>query len=97
VDKKEIIVNESLSPAQKLPLKTLSATNENNSVVSNGWQNISNNPTVYQTVLVKFKNGLTTTAYQTKTGDWKADINRDKLSGGIPLKEIVQWKTVNLE
>lgn len=61
------------------------------------WQNIITSPPAYQTVLVKFKNGLTTTAYQTPTEKWKADTDRKKLSGGIALKEVSQWKFVDLE
>jgi hypothetical protein len=61
------------------------------------WQNIMISPPAYKTVLVKFKNGLVTTAYITSTGDWKSEMDRKKLSGGIALKEVSKWKFVDLE
>lgn len=61
------------------------------------WQSLMSPPPSYQTVLIKFKNGLCTTAYYTPTGDWKSEMDRKKLSGGIALKEVSQWKFVDLE
>ena len=61
------------------------------------WQGMMPPPPVQQTVLVKFEDGLVTTAYYTRTKEWKAEIDRRKMSGGIALKNIVQWKIVDLE
>ena len=62
------------------------------------WQNVKIKlPPFYQTVLIKFKNRIVTTAYYTQMNVWKSEIDKKKMSGGIPLKNVVQWKLVDLE
>lgn len=61
------------------------------------WHNLVTSPPIHQIVLVKFKNGIVTTAHYTPMKEWKAEIDRKKLSGGIALKNVVQWKIVDLE
>ncbi len=62
-----------------------------------GWNTMASSPPIHQTVLVKFKNDLVTTAYYTPLKKWKAEVDRNKLSGGIALKDVVRWKIVDLE
>lgn len=57
----------------------------------------SYSPPYHQTVLIKFGDGLTTTAYYAPTKKWKSDINRRKMSGGIALKDVSHWKIIDLE
>lgn len=66
-------------------------------IIDGEWQSLITSPPEYKTVLVKFKNGLVTTGYITSTGDWKSEMDRKKLSGGIALKNVSQWKLVDLE
>ncbi len=54
-------------------------------------------PPYYQTVLIRFKDGIVTTAHYTQKKEWKAEIDRKKLSGGIALKNVKEWKLVDLE
>jgi hypothetical protein len=67
-------------------------------ILKSTWEEANSTlPTPYQTVLIKFKNGIVTTAYCTQTKEWKAEIDKEKLSRGIPLKDVIQWKLVDLE
>lgn len=62
------------------------------------WKNIkSGKPPFHQTVLIEFKDGLTTTAYYTPEKKWKIDTDRKKMSGGIALKDVAKWKFIDLE
>ncbi len=67
------------------------------SIKKQDWNRVGSPPPYHQTVLIKFKDGLTTTAYYTPTKEWKTDINRRKLSGGIALKDVAHWKFIDLE
>ena len=68
------------------------------SIAKYKWQNVKTKlPSFYQTVLVKLENNLVTTAYYTQRNIWKAEIDKNKMSGGMPLKNIIQWKLVDLE
>jgi len=80
------------------PIKSVNNTEVLKPLTKYEWQDIKVKlPSFNQTVLVKFKNKLVTTAYYTQMGVWKAEVDRKKMSGGISLKNIVQWKSVDLE
>jgi hypothetical protein len=61
------------------------------------WQTALMPPPTNQTVLVKFKNGIVTTAYYTNKGEWKAEVDKIKMSRGMALENILEWKFLNLE
>ncbi len=67
------------------------------SVKTYDWQSLMTPPPIHQTVLVKFDNGIVITAHYTTMGEWKSEIDKKKMSGGIPLKKIKTWKHVDLE
>ncbi len=54
-------------------------------------------PDADQTVVLEFEDGLLTVGYYTRTKEYKTDVNRRKMSGGIALKNVVRWKSINLE
>ena len=57
----------------------------------------SYSPPYHQTVLIRFKDGIVTTAHYTQRKEWKAEVDRKKLSGGIALKDVKEWKFIDLE
>lgn len=54
-------------------------------------------PVPHVTVLVKLENGIITTAYLTQRGDWKAELFKNKMSGGTSLRDVEAWKEVDLQ
>lgn len=95
-------IKEIKQPIRPIMPKTIIPTINNTKIlmplIRYEWQNIrSKQPPFEQTAIIKFKNGLITIAYYKRPGIWKAEIDRNKMSGGIPLKNIVQWKLVDLK
>lgn len=54
-------------------------------------------PDTDQTVVLEFEDGLLTIGYYTRTKEYKSDVGRRKMSGGIALKNVVRWKLIDLE
>lgn len=54
-------------------------------------------PDTDHTVVLEFEDGLLTVGYYTRTKEYKTDVDRRKMSGGIALKNVVRWKSINLE
>ena len=99
--KEDVLLKTTPKKAQETYIRitsdSLTADGNKLSVKIYSWQGLMSPPPAYKTVLVKFKSGLVTTAHITSTGDWKSEMDRKKLSGGIALKKVSQWKYVDLE
>lgn len=54
-------------------------------------------PQPYKTVIIKLDNGIITTAYLTNTNEWKLEFYKNKLSGGISLKGVVDWTELYID
>jgi hypothetical protein len=48
-------------------------------------------------VLVRTEDGIVTTAHVNKKKEWKLETNRDKLSGGISLTNVKEWKEIDID
>lgn len=64
--------------------------------IESDWKKASLFPKRNKVVVVKFNNGLTSTAYVNKYDEWKLDMNRNDYKGGKTLIDIKNWKAVNL-
>jgi len=51
-------------------------------------------PTKDTIVLVKYKDGLYTTAYLDDKKEWKLATDKDKLFGGNPITTIIEWRII---
>ena len=50
---------------------------------------------IQKTVLVRLNNNTIAMAYFTNKEEWKLDIYRNKMSGGVSLKNVVDWKEID--
>jgi len=93
------IITSTIEPISIEPIKSITPIINNTKILTlSKWQDIALKlPPFNQTAIVKFENGLITIAYYERPGMWKAEINRKKISGGIALKNIVQWKVIDLK
>lgn len=61
------------------------------------WKNASlYKPIEDTTVLLKLEDGIITTGYITRKGEWKLDVYRNKINGGFPIDNVDEWKEVVL-
>lgn len=62
------------------------------------WHNASiQYPAYGECVVIEFKNGTLTMGYYTRIKEWKADVDRTKMSKGQALKNVIRWKLIDLE
>jgi hypothetical protein len=65
--------------------------------VTKDWNKASSKfPQEEKTVLVRFDDGRTSTAYLTRDKEWKLDIDREKYRGGKTITNIKEWKDIDL-
>lgn len=65
--------------------------------ITTEWHNVDyQKPEFNKIVLIEFKNGLFTVAHYNRQKEWKADVDKEKLSGGYPLSKVARWKSVDL-
>lgn len=75
----------------------INATTRATTLAEYKWHSAAHQPpTPGETVVIEFKDGLLTIGYYTRTKTWKTDVDRKKMSGGLPLKNVSRWKLVDL-
>jgi hypothetical protein len=85
-------------------LKKIEDTSENKKVFSS--RKIKETPSTWvevfrklppkdTVVLVKYTNGVITTAYVNFKNEWKLTTDKGRISGGVTLKSVSEWKTIN--
>jgi len=52
-------------------------------------------PSIYKVVLVRLDNEIITTAYFTNKKEWKLEFFKNKMNGGIPLRNVIDWKELD--
>ena len=53
-------------------------------------------PKTSKVVLAKFNNGVVVIAYFTIKAEWKLNFYKNKINGGISLRNVIDWKESNL-
>ncbi len=51
---------------------------------------------IYETVLLKLEDGIITTGYLNNKEEWKLEFYKNKINGGMPLSNVVEWKEIDL-
>ena len=53
-------------------------------------------PEAHTIVLITTEDGIITTAHIDNKKEWKLETNKDKLSGGLSLTNVKEWKEINI-
>ena len=87
-----------VEPEPKILSVKVAPEKQQKETMNNSWKNPSIKMPIYgQPVIAKLKDGSFAMVYLNKKEEWKLDVNKNKISGGMSIRNVVEWKEVELD